>query len=163
MRVLMIDATLDHVAIAVRDIRASMRLYSEILGAPFLFAGDNQKQAFRWVQLRLPAGGKFELVTPLGDGFVQRFLDRRGESVHHVTLKVPDIHRAIAHVECAGIPLFNVWVENESWKEAFIHPKDANGVLLQLAQSPWDDEEVARHHLSDHSGSGHRHIRPEDI
>jgi methylmalonyl-CoA/ethylmalonyl-CoA epimerase len=164
MRATMIDATLDHVAIAVRDIRASMHLYSEILGAPFLFGGEAHKQGFRWAQFRLPGGGKFELVTPLGEGFVSRFLDRHGEGVHHVTMKVPDIHRAIAHLTDNAIPLFSVWTSNESWKEAFVHPKDANGVLLQFAQSAWTDEEVATHHLSDHpEDAGHRHIRLADL
>lgn len=159
----MLDATLDHVAVAVHDIRASMRLYSEVLGAPFLFGGDNHRQAFRWAQFRLPAGGKFELVTPLGEGFVSRFLARRGEGVHHVTLKVPDIHAAIAHLSEAGVPLFGVSTEHDSWKEAFIHPKDANGVLLQLAQSAWTDEETARHHLSEHPEGSHRHVLLADL
>lgn len=159
----MLNATIDHVAIAVRDIRASMRLYSEILGAPFLFAGDNHAQAFRWAQFRLPAGGKFELVTPLGEGFVSRYLERRGEGVHHVTLKVPDIHAAIARLEDAGIPLLSVSTEHESWKEAFVHPRDANGVLLQFAESAWSDEETARHHLADHSEGSHRHLGLEDL
>lgn len=163
MRAIMIDATLDHVAIAVHDIRASMRLYSEILGAPFLFAGEAHKQGFRWAQFRLPGGGKFELVTPLGEGFVSRFLDRRGEGVHHVTMKVPDIHRAIAHLDDSGVPLFSVSTDDEQWKEAFVHPKDANGVLLQFAQSRWTDEEVARHHLTDHSEDHHRHIPQADL
>jgi methylmalonyl-CoA/ethylmalonyl-CoA epimerase len=159
----MIDATLDHVAIAVRDIRASMRLYSDILSAPFMFAGDAHKQGFRWAQFRLPGGGKFELVTPLGEGFVSRFLDRRGEGVHHVTMKVPDIGRAIEHLTENGIPLFSVSTDNEQWKEAFVHPSDANGVLLQFAQSAWTDEEMARHHLTDHSTDHHTHIRPADL
>lgn len=159
----MIDAAIDHVAIAVRDMRASMRLYSEILGAPFLFAGDAHRQAFRWAQFRLPGGGKFELVTPLGEGFVSRFLERRGEGVHHVTMKVPDIHRAIEHLTATGIPLFSVSTDNANWKEAFVHPREANGVLLQFAQSAWTDEEAAFHHLSDHSADTHRHLRLADL
>lgn len=163
MRAEMIDATIDHVAVAVRDIRASMRLYSEILGAPFLFAGDVPRQGFRWAQFRLPGGGKFELVTPLGEGFVSRFLERHGEGVHHVTMKVPDIHATVDHLTANGIPLLGVSTDNEQWKEAFVHPRDANGVLLQFAQSPWTDDEVARHHLTDHSAEHHRHVLADDL
>lgn len=160
----MIDAQLDHVAIAVRDIRRSMRLFVDALGARFLYAGDNQSQGFRWAQFLLPQGGKFELVTPLDpDGFVHRYLDRRGEGVHHVTLKVPDIHRAIEHLRATGVEPIRVSTEHRAWKEAFIHPKDAHGVLIQVAQSRFGDEETARHHLSDHTSSDHRHIRPEDL
>ena len=159
----MFDAQLDHVAIAVRDIRASMHIYCDVLGATFLFAGDQDDQAFRFAQFRFPGGGKVELVTPLGPGFVQRFLDTRGEGVHHVTLKTPDIYAALAHLERTGVTPMNVNVSGEAWKEAFIHPRDAHGTLIQIAQSSWGDEDMARHHLSDHTESGHRHLSVEDL
>lgn len=159
----MLDAQLDHVAIAVRDIRAAMRLYCDALGATFLFAGDQHDQGFRFAQFRFPGGGKVELVTPLGDGFVQRFLDARGEGVHHVTLKTPDIDRALAHLAATGVEPFGVNIDGSQWKEAFIHPRDANGTLIQIAQSAWSDEDMARHHLSDHSDAGHRHIAAGDL
>src|SRR5258705_134710 len=80
-----------------------------VAGAGFLFAGERRDQGFRWAQFRFPGGGKVELVTPASSGgFVERFLERRGEGVHHVTLKVPDIERAIAHLGDRGVPLFNV-------------------------------------------------------
>jgi methylmalonyl-CoA/ethylmalonyl-CoA epimerase len=104
------------------------------------------------------------LVTPIaGDGFVQRFLDRRGEGVHHVTFKVPDILASIAHVRSTGVELINVSTDHPGWKEAFIHPKDAHGVLLQLAQSSFSDEETARHHLTDHGTAEHRHLGYEEL
>src|SRR6266850_1808658 len=88
-------ATMDHVSIAVRDMRTAIPFYAETLGARFLFAGERHDQGFRWAQFRFPGGGKVELVTPaFSGGFVERFLDRKGEGVHHVTLKVPDIERA---------------------------------------------------------------------
>lgn len=157
------NTQLDHVAIAVHDIRAAMRIYCDVLGATFLFAGDQDDQAFRFAQFRFPGGGKVELVAPLGPGFVQRFLDERGEGVHHVTLKTPDIAAALAHLAETGVIPINVNTEGEQWKEAFIHPRDAHGTLIQIAQSAWGDEEVARHHLSDHSDAGHRHIAVTDL
>lgn len=160
----MLDAQVDHVAIAVRNIATAVPLFVDALGGEFLFAGENAEQGFRWAQFRFPGGGKFELVTPLaGDGFVQRFLDRRGEGVHHVTLKVPDILRAIDHLTEQGVKLFRVSTEHRSWKEAFIHPRDAHGALIQIAQSRYSDEEAARHHLTDHESSDHRHLRLADL
>jgi methylmalonyl-CoA/ethylmalonyl-CoA epimerase len=160
----MLDATLDHVAIAVRDIVSSMRVFVDALGGTFLFAGDSDEQGFRWAQFGLPRGGKIELVSPLqGDGFVRRFLDRRGEGVHHLTLKVPDIEQAIAHLRRSGVEPIRISTEHRSWKEAFIHPRDGHGVLIQVAQSAFDDEETARHHLLDHSSSDHRHISLQDL
>jgi methylmalonyl-CoA/ethylmalonyl-CoA epimerase len=160
----MLDATVDHVSIAVRDLRAAIPFYTNMLGATFLFAGERRDQGFRWAQFRFPGGGKLELVTPGGsDGFVARFLDSRGEGVHHVTLKVPDIELAIAHLESQGVPLFNVSVERPDWKEAFIHPRDANGTLIQLAQARFSDQEVARHHLEPHEPDSHRHLTLADL
>ncbi len=122
----MLDAQVDHVAVAVRSVAAAAPLFVDALGGEFLFAGENSSQGFRWAQFRFPNGGKIELVTPIaGDGFVQRFLDSRGEGVHHITLKVPDIVRAIGHLRGRGVGLMRVSIDRPSWKEAFIHPKDA--------------------------------------
>ena len=155
----MLDAQIDHVAIAVRSVASAKPFFVDALGATFLFAGDNVHQGFRWAQFRFPHGGKIELVTPIDDdGFVQRFLDKRGEGVHHMTLKVPDIKRAIAHLESTGVELINVSTEHRYWKEAFVHPRDAHGVLVQVVQSAFSDEDTAEHHLSDHGGSDHRHL-----
>lgn len=155
----MLDAQIDHVAVAVRDIAAAKPFFVDALQASFLFAGDNVRQAFRWAQFRFPHGGKIELVTPIGeDGFVQRFLDKRGEGVHHVTLKVPDIVAAKSHLESSGIELINVSIDHPSWKEVFIHPRDGHGVLIQVVQSAFSDEDTAEHHLSDHEGSDHTHL-----
>ena len=160
----MLDATVDHVAIAVRDVRRSIPFFTDALGASFLFSGERRDQGFRWAQFRFPGGGKIELVTPLGpEGFVWRFLERRGEGVHHVTLKVPDLQASIAHLEGLKIPLFNVSLDNPGWKEAFIHPRDANGTLVQLAQSAMSDDDVAAHHLQPHTEDGHRHLTLEDL
>ncbi|MGZ4189192.1 MAG: VOC family protein [Actinomycetota bacterium] len=159
-----LDAAIDHVSIAVRDIGTAIPFYVETLGASFLFAGERRDQGFRWAQFTFPGGGKIELVTPLGsDGFVWRFLERRGEGPHHVTLKVPDIERAITHLEGRGVPLFSVSTARTDWKEAFIHPRDANGTLIQIAQSSFSDEEVARHHLQPHDPGTHRHLSLADL
>lgn len=160
----MIDGTIDHVAIAVHRIRDAVPMYVETLGGSFLFAGENSAQGFRFAQFRYPGGGKIELLEPLApDGFVGRFLERRGEGPHHITFKVPDIFRAIEHVRAQGIEPVNVFTDDRTWKEAFIHPKQAHGVLVQLAQSAMTDEEAARHHLVDHGGEDHRHLRYDDL
>jgi methylmalonyl-CoA/ethylmalonyl-CoA epimerase len=138
-------ARLDHVAVAVRDIAAGARLFRDVLGGGFLFGGDVEPQAFRFAQYRVPGGGKVELVTPLGEGFVSRFLNRHGEGVHHVTLKVRVIEEQVARLKAAGVPLTLVNFSNPNWKEAFIHPREAHGVLIQLAESEHEDDELAAH------------------
>jgi methylmalonyl-CoA/ethylmalonyl-CoA epimerase len=138
-------AAIDHVAVAVRDVAAAAELYRDVLGGEFLFGADEPEQGFRFVQYRFAGGGKVELVTPLREGFVSRFLDTRGEGVHHVTFKVRDLTSQVERLRQAGVTPMLVSLEDEYWREAFIHPRDAHGVLIQLAQSKHDDDEAAQH------------------
>jgi methylmalonyl-CoA/ethylmalonyl-CoA epimerase len=141
-------AQLDHVAVAVHDAGESAKLFRDIMGAAFVSFGDNKEQGFRFVQYRFPGGGKVELVTPIGEGFVSRFLDRRGEGVHHVTFKVTDLRSQVDRLRAGGVDLIMVDLDDSHWREAFIHPKNAHGVLIQLAES-LDSEEEASRHLQD--------------
>ena len=97
------------------------------------------------MQLRYPGGGKVELLEPLGEGFLSRFLDKRGEGLHHMTFKTDDIEAAIAHVEGLGYELVDVSLDDPHWKEAFLRPSKSHGTLIQLAQSSGTDDEAAKH------------------
>ena len=68
---------LDHVAVAVHAIKPALRLYRDALGGEYLMGGD-VGGSWRWLQLRYPGGGKVELLEPLGDGFLSRFLGSGG-------------------------------------------------------------------------------------
>lgn len=134
---------LDHVAVAVHSTRDALRLYRDALGGEYLMGGD--QDTWRWVQVRFPNGGKVELLEPLGEGFLSRFLERRGEGLHHMTFKTDDIEAAIAHVEGLGYELVDVDLERPDWKEAFLRPAGAHGTLIQLAWSSRPDEEAREH------------------
>ena len=105
--------------------------------------GGDAGVSWRWVQFRYPNGGKIEILEPLGDGFLSRFIDRHGEGLHHVTFKTDDLPGAIAQVEAQGYELVDIDLESEYWKEAFLRPSKAYGTLIQLAQSKYSDDEVA--------------------
>ena len=135
---------LDHVAVAVHSIKDALRLYRDALGGEYLMGGDAGN--WRWLQVRFPDGGKVELLEPLGEGFLSRFLAKRGEGLHHMTFKTDDIEAAIAHVEGLGYELVDVNLDGDDWKEAFLRPSGAHGTLVQLAWSSRSDDE-ARHHL----------------
>jgi methylmalonyl-CoA/ethylmalonyl-CoA epimerase len=130
---------LDHVAVALRSIKPALRLYRDALGGEYLMGGD-QDGTWRWVQFRFPGGGKVELLEPLGEGFLSRFLERHGEGLHHVTFKTDDIHAAIEDLEGNGFELVDVNTEDPHWKEAFLRPSKAHGTLIQVAQSSHSDE-----------------------
>jgi methylmalonyl-CoA epimerase len=138
------ELRLDHVAVALHEIRPAVRLFRDALGGEYLMGGD-APDAWRWVQFRWPGGGKVELLEPKGDGFLSRFLDRRGEGLHHMTFKTDDIEAAIAQVEAQGYELVDVDVSSPRWKEAFLRPRGAHGTLIQVAQPAVDDDEARRH------------------
>jgi methylmalonyl-CoA/ethylmalonyl-CoA epimerase len=138
-------AQLDHVAIAVHDAAATARLFRDVLGAEFAMFGDNTAQGFRFVQYRFPNGGKIELVTPIAEGFVSRFLERRGEGVHHVTFVVEDLRSQVDRMREDGVELIMVDVDSPHWREAFVHPRNAHGVLIQIAEPLLPREDAERH------------------
>ena len=131
--------TLDHVGVAVHSIKDALRLYRDALGGEYLMGGN--QDTWRWLQLRYPNGGKVELLQPLGEGFLTRFLERRGEGLHHLTFKADDIEAAIAHVQLLGYELVDVNLEGPNWKEAFLRPSGAHGALVQLGWSSRSDDE----------------------
>jgi methylmalonyl-CoA/ethylmalonyl-CoA epimerase len=135
----------DHVAVALRSIKPALRLFRDALGGEYLMGGD-ERDVWRWIQLRYPGGGKVELLEPLGEGFLTKFLDSRGEGLHHITFKTDDIERAIDHLQGLGFELVDVNIDNPHWKEAFLRPSKSHGTLIQIAQSSQPDD-VARERL----------------
>lgn len=127
---------MDHVSWAVRDIRAALPLV-DMLGGRFYQGADNPRNMFRWVQFRLP-GGMLEVMSPLGEqSFLHRFLEQRGEGLHHLTFQVEDLSEAARVAEERGFRVTGVHF-SEHWSEAFLHPRSAGGVLIQLAQ--WEQD-----------------------
>lgn len=128
-------AVLDHVALAVHDITPVPHFLVGSLGAePH---GSGPGEGFRFWQWRFGRGSVLEVLEPDGPpgGFVHRFLERRGPGFHHVTFKVPDLRDAMRRAEDAGYELVGVNLDFPSWKEAFLHPKQAMGIVVQLAET----------------------------
>jgi len=102
-------------------------------GAPH---GGGPGPGYRCWQWSFARGEKIEVLEPDGpDGFVQRFLARQGIGVHHVTFKVPDLRAACARAEECGYEIVGFNDASANWKEAFLHPKQAQGVVVQFAQT----------------------------
>jgi len=107
-------------------------------------AGPDANPPFYFSQVELDGGAKLEFLQPVpgpGSDFLRRFLDRNGPGPHHLTFKVPDIHAAIADANAAGYDVVNQSFDNPEWQEAFLHPKQSHGIVIQLAQpggdTPW--------------------------
>lgn len=132
---------LDHVAVAVADLRAGLALFGSALGGRFLLGGDNDELGIRIVQLGLPGGMKIELITPTrDDAAVARFLQRRGPGVHHMTLLFADVEVAVERLTAQGYELVDTDLSRPQWRETFVRPRSGCGTLLQLVDSTerWD-------------------------
>jgi catechol 2,3-dioxygenase-like lactoylglutathione lyase family enzyme len=135
-------AGLDHIAIASEHALDNFVRYRGDLGGEWV--AGMYDPGFYWGQLRFANGMTIEMLEPADieqDDFLQRFLDRNGPGPHHLTFKVADIERAIAAVTEAGYPPVRVNTANEFWKEAFLHPKQSHGIVVQLAQAAPHDHE----------------------
>jgi methylmalonyl-CoA/ethylmalonyl-CoA epimerase len=111
--------------------------YEEVFGMRGIYAADGTDGPFATAVLETPGSQmRWEVLQPFGDtSFVQRFLDRRGPAMHHVTFQVGDWDRALAACAFHGVPIFGDRrgvTDGARWVECFIHPRHTGGVLVQL-------------------------------
>jgi len=128
--------SIDHLGIAVRSIERALEFYSAQLG---LAAGTREiveKEKVKVAMLPLK-GSRIELLEPTeADSPVGRFLDKRGEGLHHVALRVPDLAAAIDRLRAAGARLLSEPRTGAGGHlYVFVHPASAGGVLLELIQA----------------------------
>lgn len=132
----------DHIGVAVRSIEAALPLFVDVLGASFVNGGDDPVLGIRTVQLRLPPGLRFELLEPAReDCYLHDYLAKRGEGVHHITIMVGDIHRALAALEAAGYETVDTDLTSDpTWLQTYVRPRAGHGLLLQIVESgtDWD-------------------------
>jgi catechol 2,3-dioxygenase-like lactoylglutathione lyase family enzyme len=125
----------DHIAIAThRMAEAPGVLVGELGGAP---TGDGGASgAYTWAQWGFAGGGRLEILEPHGvDGFLHRFLTTRGPGIHHVTFKVPSLAAACERALAHGLRIVGRDDSDPEWAEAFLHPKEALGIVVQLAEA----------------------------
>jgi methylmalonyl-CoA epimerase len=129
-------AVLDHVGIAVRDVAQALAFYRDALGLEVHDTEDVLSQRVR--AHFIPAGGaSLELLEGTApDSAITRYIERRGPGLHHITLRVDDIHAALAHLKARGVRLVDDEPRPgaEEALVAFIHPSAAHGVLVELKQ-----------------------------
>jgi methylmalonyl-CoA/ethylmalonyl-CoA epimerase len=127
---------IDHVSIAVRDYDKAHRFFSTLLGAVPGAAAEDPVTKYFWQIFSVGDLSRLELIKPTAPGsFLDNFLADREGGVHHITIQTRDIEETKRLLEANGIPYFGY---NEYrgvlWKELFIHPRHAFGVLVQIAE-----------------------------
>lgn len=125
---------LDHIALAVPRLADVTPFLVGVLGGSPAYGATSR--FFSFGQWRFEGGGRIEVLEPRGapDGFLHRFLAQHGSGIHHVTFRVPSLRDTCARAEAHGHKIVGVDDSDPHWKEAFLHPKQALGVVVQLAE-----------------------------
>jgi methylmalonyl-CoA/ethylmalonyl-CoA epimerase len=128
----------DHVGLAVRDVDASLAVYRDLLGGKLLVykeIGTTNDYTFTQISL---GGQTIEMIEPIKgtESFLTKFLEERGDGLHHLTFQVENIKEAIAFLKKNEIRIVDEFLEvNPLWQTAFISPRSTSGVLIQLYET----------------------------
>jgi LAO/AO transport system kinase len=135
-----VKATLDHVGIAVGDLAQALAFYRDALGLEVEPPEEVPSQRVR--AHLVPVGeATLELLEPTApDSPIAKFIEKRGPGVHHLTLRVDDIHAALARLKDRGVRLIDDQPRPgaEGALIAFVHPASTHGVLVELKQATKD-------------------------
>jgi len=133
--------TLDHVGIAVADLREALAFYRDALGLEIETPEEVASQRVR--AHFIPAGeAALELLEATADDSpIAKYVAKRGPGLHHITLRVDDIRAALAQLKAKGVKLIYADPREGAHGSlvAFIHPSSAHGVLVELKQAPITD------------------------
>jgi methylmalonyl-CoA epimerase len=133
---------IDHIAIAVRSIEETLAFYEQSLGLKVSHIDTEPGQQV--VVAFLPVGeSKVELVEPIGpEGAVARFMQKRGEGIHHICFEVTDLEAMLRQLEAQGVELIDrqPYISTGGKKIAFIHPRSAHGVLIELYEKTLEEK-----------------------
>ncbi len=128
---------LHHVAIVVEDLDAALQFYEQALGLEV--AGRREVPAEGVEIAFMPTGeAELELMRPLNpENAIGQFLAKRGEGIHHICLLVEDIEAAVQRLQVQGARMATeIRSHPDGTRYAFVHPKSACGVLIELYQKP---------------------------
>jgi methylmalonyl-CoA epimerase len=127
---------IDHIGIAVSNLQESLSFWETSLGIELHGIEEVAEQHVRTAFL--PVGGtEIELLEPTRpDSSVARFIEKRGEGLHHIAIRVDDIEAALAELKAKGVQLIDETPRNGAGgtRIAFVHPKSTHGVLLELCE-----------------------------
>ena len=128
---------IDHIAIAVNDVDASAKVYQKALGIDEIEFETVETEGVR-VAIIPMENGRIELMQPTKDDSpIKKFLDKKGQGLHHMALETDDIDGEVERMEGCGIQfLGKVRPGSAGTKVTFIHPKSLEGVLAELCSHP---------------------------
>lgn len=127
---------IEHIGIAVRDLKESSVLFEKLLGTPAYKTEEVTSEGVRTAFFQSGLN-KVELLEATSETSpIARFLEKRGEGIHHVAFEVDDLQAEISRLQEAGFTLINETPKlgaDQKWV-VFLHPKTTGGVLIELCQ-----------------------------
>jgi methylmalonyl-CoA/ethylmalonyl-CoA epimerase len=127
----------EHIGIAVKNLEQSIPLFERLLNSPCYktesVGAENVNTAFF-----LKEGSKIELLESTDpEGVIAKFIAKKGEGMHHIAFEVPDIQTEMDRLRGEGFTLLNETPKKGADNKlvCFVHPKDSNGVLIELCQN----------------------------
>jgi methylmalonyl-CoA/ethylmalonyl-CoA epimerase len=127
---------IDHIGIAVKSLTDAIKVYEDAIGLKVHAYDQVDDQGVRVAMLNI-GESRIELLEPTGaNSPIERFMNKRGEGIHHIALAVENIEMALERLKASGVRL----IDNEprrgahNTRIAFIHPSSTHGVLLELVQ-----------------------------
>ena len=128
---------IDHIAIAVNDVEASAKIYQKALGIDKIEFETVESEGVKVAILPME-NGRIELIQPTNDESpIKKFLDKKGQGLHHMALETDNIEGEVERIEGCGVQfLGKVRPGSAGTKVTFIHPKSLDGVLAELCSHP---------------------------
>ena len=132
MRILSVD----HIGVAAKGIDESVKFYTDILGLKLAGTEEVVEQKVRTAFLPVGESEVEILESTAPDGPIAKYIDKNGEGIQHIALRVDDIEAALEELKSKGVRLIDETPRRGAGgtKIAFIHPKATNGILLELCQ-----------------------------
>ncbi|WP_108425084.1 methylmalonyl-CoA epimerase [Flagellimonas amoyensis] len=127
---------IEHIGIAVKDLEASNQLFAKLLGVPPYKMEEVASEGVR-TSFFESGPNKVELLEATSaDSPIAKFLEKKGEGIHHIAFAVEDIVSELARLKEEGFQLLNETPKKGADNKlvAFLHPKGTNGVLVELCQ-----------------------------
>ena len=128
---------IDQIAIAVKDLEESAKVYQQALGVDEIEFETVESEGVKVAIIALE-NGRIELMQPTNDSSpIKKFLDKKGPGLHHMALDTSDIEGEVERMEGCGIQfLGKIRPGSAGTKVTFIHPKSLSGVLAELCSHP---------------------------
>jgi len=128
---------IDHIAIAVNDVEASAKIYQEALGIAEIEFETVESEGVKVAIIHME-NGRIELMQPTNDESpIKKFLDKKGQGLHHMALETDNIEGEVERMEGCGVQfLGKIRPGSAGTKVTFIHPKSLEGVLAELCSHP---------------------------